>query len=121
MCICETGHVGISRPVRVSGWLSVHEYNFVSAILCLLCPHQSDVCVTLGVSAATRATVSGSAVPFSLPCFAVSLPLPPPLPALSGLSSLMKQSSPSILLIANPFLLFVGAEPFSGALTAQLV
>jgi hypothetical protein len=45
----------------------------------------------------------------------------PPLPPLSVLSSLMKQSPPSILLIANPFLLFVGAEPFSSTLTAQLV
>ena len=54
----------------------------VSIILRLLCPHQSDVRVTLGVPAAMRVTVSGSAEPFSpSPASTASLPLPPlPLP-----------------------------------------
>lgn len=106
--------VSISRPCACL-WMVVAEYNFVSGFV-----HTSQVCVTLGVSVAMRVPVSRSVV-LSLPPPPYPPPCPRPLPALSVLSSLMKQSSPSILLIASPFLLFVGAEPFSSALTAQLV
>ena len=108
----------LHASMHVSGWLSVREYNFASAlstpVRCACdsgcaCSHAGD-CLWV-----CRAFLS-------LPCLHCLPPPPtPPSPALSGLSSLMKQSSPSILLIANPFLLFVGAEPFSGTLTAQLV
>lgn len=50
--------------------------------------------------------------------------LSPPSPSLCSLgvlAALMKQYSSSILLIASPFLLFVGTEPFCCALTAQLL
>ena len=108
----------LHASMHVSGWLSVREYNFASA----LSTPVRRVCDSGCACSRAGDCLWVCRAFFSLPRLRCRPPPPtPPSPALSGLSSLMKQSSPSILLIANPFLLFVGAEPFSGTLTAQLV
>lgn len=116
--ICETVGLLASPCLRACLWVVVHENNFASA---LSAPVRHACNSGCSCSRAGDCLWVCRAL-LSLPCLRCRPPPhTPPSPALSGLSSLMKQSSPSILLIANPFLLFVGAEPFSGTLTAQLV